>query len=176
MRNWFLACLFALVAVPVAAQPDVPANNKHARQGFWFNAGLGFGSLGCDNCDGQRETGLSGGLSLGGTISDRFLIGVGTSGFSKSVDGDTFSVGTLDARVRFYPSRTNGFFLTGGIGLGTMSFVGERETGLGLILGLGYDIRVGRNVSVTPFWSGFAMRNSNVDANVGQLGVGVTIH
>jgi hypothetical protein len=176
MRNWFLVCVFLLVATPAFAQPDVPATaNKHARQGFWFNAGLGFGSVGCQDCDG-RESGLSGGLSLGGSITDRFLLGVGTSGFAKEIDGETFSVGTFDARVRFYPSRTNGFFLTGGIGLGNVSYAGETERGLGVVLGLGYDIRVGRNVSLTPFWSGFAMSNSNLDANVGQLGLGVTIH
>ena len=38
-----------------------------------------------------------------------------------------------------------------------MSFAGESEFGVGLMLGLGWDIRVGRNVSLTPFWNGFAM-------------------
>jgi hypothetical protein len=44
------------------------------------------------------------------------------------------------------------------------------------MLGVGWDIRVGRNVSLTPFWNGFAMSNSNGDANVGQFGLGFTIH
>ena len=38
------------------------------------------------------------------------------------------------------------------------------------------DIRVGEKVSLMPFWNGFAMSNSNVDASVGQLSIGVTIH
>jgi len=41
---------------------------------------------------------------------------------------------------------------------------------------VGWDIRVGRNVSLTPFWNGFAMANDIADANVGQIGIGVTIH
>ena len=145
------------------------------RNGFWFSAGIGFGSLGCENCLG-REDGLSGGLSLGTVVGDRVLFGVGTTGFAKTILGETFSVGTLDARIRFYPIRTSGFFLNGGVGLGSVSYAGESEFGLGLMLGLGWDIRVGRNVSLTPFWNGFAMSNSNVDANVGQLGIGFTIH
>ena len=171
--------------VPASREPteqkpaQVPAANfglhPQIRSGLWFSAGIGFGSLGCENCLG-REDGLSGGLALGTAVTDRLLFGVGTTGFAKSIGGELLSVGTLDARVRFYPVRTSGFFLNGGMGLGTLSFAGESEFGLGAMLGLGWDIRVGKNVSLTPFWNGFAMSNSNVDANVGQLGIGFTIH
>jgi hypothetical protein len=175
------ALVFGIVLlVANTASAQVPAPNAGSslptRQGMWFNAGLGLGSLGCQDCDGQRENGPSVGLSFGWTLNDRVLMGIGTTGFAKSVEGDTFTVGTLDARVRFYPSRTKGFFLNGGLGLGSMSFAGESEIGAGVMLGLGWDIRVGENVSLTPFWNGFAMSNSNVDANVGQLGIGITIH
>src|SRR5947207_12155337 len=81
------------------------AQNAQVRQGFWFSGGLGYGSLGCDNC-GSRESGISGGLSLGGTITPRLLLGVGTSGWTKSDQGATLTVAEVDARVRFYPSRT----------------------------------------------------------------------
>ena len=50
------------------------------------------------------------------------------------------------------------------------------ETGVGLVLGLGFDIRVGTNVSLTPFWNGYAVRSSDTNANVGQLGLGITVH
>ncbi|HVH55840.1 MAG TPA: hypothetical protein VM791_06280 [Vicinamibacterales bacterium] len=163
---------------PVAVQPPLSATtglHPQVREGFWFSAGLGYGTFGCEECLG-REDGLSGGISLGGGVSDRVLLGVGTTGYAKSVAGETFSVGTLDARIRFYPARTSGFFINGGIGLGSMSFAGESEFGVGLMLGLGWDIRVGRNVSLTPFWNGFAMSNSNVDGNVGQIGLGFTVH
>lgn len=152
---------------------DVLTAKRNARQGFWFNGGLGFGSLGCENCYG-RSNGLSGGLSLGGTLSRRVLLGVGTTGWSKA--GTGLTVGTLDARVRFYPSTTSGFFLTGGLGVGSISGDGETENGVGVVLGLGMDIRVASNLSLTPFWNGFAMRSSLADANVGQLGLSITIH
>jgi hypothetical protein len=90
-------------------------------------------------------------------------------------------VGTLDARVRFYTSETGGFFLTGGLGLGTISAAvsglgSGSETGVGLVLGLGYDFRVGNNLSLTPFWNGFAVRTSNGNANVGQIGLSLMVH
>jgi len=171
-----VSLIAALALVPAAAAGQRP----HTRQGFWFNVGLGYGSLGCNDCDG-REGGITGGLSLGGTLSPKVLLGVGTTGWTKSEGGATLTVGTLDARLRFYPSASGGFFLTGGLGVGTISvevagFGSESETGVGLVLGLGMDIRVGSNISLTPFWNGFAINTSNADANVGQLGLGLTVH
>jgi hypothetical protein len=169
-----LVCIVSLGTTPVNAQ------RPQTRQGFWFNGGLGYGSLGCEDCSG-RTGGLSGGLSLGGTISPKFLLGVGTTGWYKSEDGVTLTVGTLDARMRFYPSTKGGFFLTGGLGIGSISadvagFGSGSETGVGVVLGLGFDIRVGTNVSLTPFWNGYAVRSSDSNANVGQLGLGITVH
>ena len=157
------------------------ARNTNLRDGFWFSGGLGYGSLGCDDCT-SREGSVSGDLSVGGTLSQRWLVGVGSSAWSKTTDqGARLTVATLDARVRFYPSTTGGFFLTGGIGAGSLrgDFGGlsATETGVGTILGLGWDIRVASNASVTPYWNGFAMRkNENVNANVGQAGIAITLH
>ena len=44
------------------------------------------------------------------------------------------------------------------------------------LVGLGYDFRIGTNVSLTPFVNGYAMKNDNTDANVGQIGLGLTVH
>ncbi len=171
--------------LPQVAQPpretSTPAQSRpQTREGFWFNAGLGFGAAGCQTCFG-REGGASGGLSLGGTITDKVLLGIGTTGWYKSENGVAVSVGTLDARLRFYPVRRSGFNLTGGLGLGTVSLGVRRvgsasETGLGLMLGLGWDIRVAPNVSLAPFYNGFAVSTTNADAYVDQVGLGVTIH
>jgi hypothetical protein len=158
-------------AVPVPQTPPIAegtpspeqaakksAQAKHRRSGFWFNGGLGYGSLGCDDCS-RREGALSGGLALGGTVSQKVLLGV----------------------IRFYTSGAGGFFLLGGLGVGSIraevsGFGSDTETGYGALVGLGYDIRVGNNVSLTPFWNGFAASTTSADANVGQLGLGVTIH
>jgi hypothetical protein len=144
---------------------------KQERDGVWFNAGLGFGSAGRGCCD-SRIDGVSGGLSVGGTISPKLLLGVGTTGWSRS--GTT--LGTFDARLRFYPTVSSGFFVTGGLGLGGLRNADEKYLGVGAVVGLGWDVRVGPNVSLTPFWNGFVMSSSAIKANVGQLGLGVTIH
>lgn len=170
----------APAAPSAATAPAAEPENRHAREGFWFSGGLGYGSLGCDDCSG-RESGLSGGIQLGGTLSPKVQLGVGTTGWTKSESGVTLTVGTLVALVRFYPSATGGFFLLGGLGLGSIhaeidGFGSDTETGGGALLGLGYDIRIGRNTSLTPFWNGFAAKTSNADANVGQLGLSITLH
>jgi hypothetical protein len=175
-----LAVLAALAVSAASADAQrARAHNSQIRDGFWFSGGLGYGSLGCDNC-GSREGSLTGDLSLGGTISPRFLLGVGTSAWSKTEQGARLTVGTLDARVRFYPSTTGGFFVTGGLGVGSMrgdvGNLSATETGVGTILGLGWDLRVSKNASITPYWNGFAMRNNDTNANVGQAGIAVTLH
>ena len=161
-------------------QSTAPLQNLQTREGFWFNAGMGWGSASCQGCV-DRWGGLSGGLSLGGTINDRFLLGAGTSGWYKSENGYTVTGGTFDTRIRFYPAASSGFFITGGLGLGHLTqrlegFASATEYGVGAIFGLGWDIRVGRNVSLTPFYNGFAVQPANADGNVAQIGLGVTIH
>ena len=81
---------------------------------------------------------------MGTAIGNRVLFGVGTTGFAKEVLGEALSVGTLDARIRFYPVKTSGFFMNAGAGLGTLLYAGDSELGFGMMLGLGWDIRVGR--------------------------------
>jgi hypothetical protein len=171
----------AQMVVVFAAFAATTAQAQHAqtRQGFWFSGGLGMGSLGTQDGT-SRENGMSGDISLGGTLSPHWLLGVGSSGWSKSEQGGRLTVATLDARVRFYPSATGGFFVTGGIGGASIrASVGgfsATDNGAGAIFGLGYDYRVGRNTSITPYWNGFAMKSDNNDANVGQIGLAITLH
>ena len=159
------------------------SQRSQPRDGFWFNAGLGFGSYSCEFCQ-SRLSGGTGDISLGGTINGKLLLGGGSAGYFRSSDNDTaLTVGTLDARVRFYPVRTSGFFLTGGLGLGTISIGAVRvgaarftEYGVGAVLGLGWDIRVGSKLSLTPFWNGVGVSTANNDVGFGQLGLGITVH
>lgn len=172
--------LLPALALALLQPATASAQSKHVRSGFWFNGGLGIGSAGCGDCTG-RESGLSGGLAVGGTLSPKILLGGGTNGWTKEEGGVTLTVGTLTALIRFYPSPDGGFFLLAGLGLSTVNvevsgFGSDSETGSGVLLGLGYDFRVGTNVSLTPFWNGFATKTSNTDFNVGQLGLGVTVH
>jgi hypothetical protein len=167
---------------PTAPTPPLAVGRSPAlaRSGFWFNAGFGYGALSCEECFGEYLDGFSGGLSAGGTVSERVLLGAGTTGWYRSVDGVWINAGTFDFRVRFYPVRTSGFFLNGGIGLGSVSIgVGRTsisETGVGAMLGAGWDVRVGRNVSLTPFWNGSGISTGSATVGFGQLGLGITVH
>ena len=181
-------CLPMLLALggmllPLDASAQVNPQTRQTRQGFWINFGLGYGTLGCVDCS-DREGGLSGGLALGGTLGERWLLGVGTTGWTKSEEGATLTASTITATARFYPALGSGFFLLGGLGLGSLDArfdyqgfaVSAGRTGAGAVLGLGWDLRVGDNVSLTPFWNGYAIALDGGDANVGQLGIGLTVH
>lgn len=179
MKRSVITLVLGLVTA-AAASPALAQGIAQKRDGFWFSGGLGWGSLGCADCS-ERTGGLSGGLSLGGTLGRHVLFGVGTTGWTRSESGSSMTVGTLDARVRVYPSARGGFYLTGGAGVGSVSvgvsgFGSGSETGFGLLLGLGYDIRVAPMLSITPFWHGYAVQASDVDANVGQIGLSITVH
>ena len=176
LRISLLTTLLLAITSPSIAS----AQSTHTREGFWFNIGLGAGSLGCSDCD-ERVAGLSGGLALGGTINKHWLLGAFSNGWTKSEDGVTVTAGTLVVGARFYPSETGGFFLTGGLGIGTVDlaidgFGSASELGTGALLGLGFDIRVASSVSFTPFWNGVGISFSGGDANIGQIGLGITIH
>ena len=180
MKRFYAPALLFLVGTLTMAAPALGQRHAQTRKGFWFNGGLGYGTLGCDNC-GTRTGGLTGGLSLGGTLNHHILLGVGTTAWTKSEGGATLTVATLDLRVLFYPSPAGGFFLTGGLGGGSINaallgFGGATETGGGVVLGGGFDVRVAPMVSLTPFANIFGVRTANGDANVFQLGVSVTAH
>ena len=182
MNAKFSRTILALAAITVSFVGNALGQYQQSRpqnhSGFWFSAGLGYGSLGCQNCTG-RTGGLSGNLALGGSLSQRLLLGVASNGWVKSENGTTLSVNSITAAVRFYPAVRSGFFLMGGLGVGFVSagFSGgsASESGVGALLGLGYDIRLAHSISLTPYWNGFAMNSSNVDANVGQIGLGITV-
>lgn len=170
---------FLLAALGLAPLTTAAAQNPHTRTGFWFNGGLGVGSYGCDGCSG-RESGGSATIGLGGTLSRKVLLGAGINAWAKEVDGVDLTAATVTAMIRFYPSATGGFFLVGGLGYAmeevSLGNVSVSESGAGVLLGLGVDIRVGRNISLTPFWNGNGLSIDGAGSNFGQLGLSLTVH
>lgn len=165
----------ALVLVPAAsAQGTAPI-----REGFWIGFGLGYGSLGfdCTGCGSEREGALSGYLKLGGTLSPKLLLGGETNGWTKDDQGTTVTAGNASAVIYFYPSPAGGFFLRGGLGFATLSIGGFDESGVGGVIGTGFDIRMGPKTSITPVFNfNFGSLSDGVSQNVIQLAVGVTFH
>ena len=42
-------------------------------------------------------------------------------------------------------------------------------------MGLGWDIRTGRNISVTPFWNNSGISTGSETVSFGQIGIGITV-
>lgn len=175
---WVLVA--ALVAVPQSAFAQT---NAPTRDGFFIGLGLGGGSFGCTDC-GDRQSGISGHLKLGSAVSEQLLLGVESTAWTKEELGARLTHANVSAMAQFYPSAANGFFLKGGIGVSTLEVsasgggvsVSGRETGLGLTAGLGYDVRVGGNFSVSPYGAFGWGDHEGGTANTFQLGLGVTWH
>ncbi len=167
-------------AAASAARTRSASEDAPLRHGFWFSGGLGWGLASSSEDWSAQESGLSGGLSLGGTVSQHVQLGAGTNAWTKEVDGVMLTMGTLSALARIYPSSRGGFFFLGGLGVSreTANFNGLTlsETGSGAVLGIGYDIRVGRKVSLTPFYNGVGISNDLEDLGFAQLGLSVTFH
>ena len=179
------ALLLALLGTGAAQ-----AQHPQTRQGFWIGFGLGFGSLGrscagCSNID--RESGVSGFLKMGGTISDKLLLGGETDGWTGKMQGSLVTAGNLSFTAYYYPAPANGFFLRGGLGFASYHEEGEDPAGgFGFTFGAGYDIRVGTNFSLTPAanfsWGSLGdvhtggIVTTGTKENVLQVGLGFTWH
>lgn len=189
--------LVLLVAVTTAAAAQKPGaeGGRNARRGFWIGFGLGPGSLGldCSSCSTSRETGGSGYFRLGGTLSQHFLLGFEINGWAKKVSGTDVTMGAGHFVGYWYPSRTGAFYLK--LGLGGLSYIendGTDEytaTGASAVVGVGYEFRVSRNMSITPFLNSMASgktdlelngqalaSNADFKINMVQLGLGLTWH
>lgn len=164
-----------------ASAQNGPGGGSPQRQGFWFSGGLGVGFLTCeDHCgEGNKASGIAD-VVFGGTLGDRLLLGGAITGWTKTDDRLEVSLRAVEARVRFYPSAQKGLFLAGGLGVGSISHAGgngsDNKYGPSVTLGLGWDLRVSQNVSITPFWQGTSVLARYNVAHLGSLGVAVTIH
>jgi hypothetical protein len=177
MRYILTALALATLAPAASAQ-----GHPQTRQGFWIGFGLGYASLSysCSGCSGS-EGGLSGYLKMGGTVSPKLLIGGETNAWVKSQNGTTVTAGNTSAAAYFFPSPSSGLFLRGGIGVATLSASSggssASQSGFGVTFGLGYDVRVGTNMSITPVANyNWGNLGSGVKQNVFQIAVGLTWH
>jgi hypothetical protein len=185
------AAALALIAAPAMAQ------GAHARQGFTVSFGLGGGSAGisCDDCSTDREGGVSGYLRLGGAVRPNLVIAAESHGWTKSEGSVTSQIGYLTGVAQWYPAVSSGFHVVGGAGFGMLrlddtdpALGGTLESaGLAYQFGAGYDWRVGRNFSLTPYLNFLGMAGGEpkldgtalggtLNANVLQFGLGFSWH
>ena len=184
--------LLSAVLIPATAQAQ---SHPQTRNGFTISFGIGSGSASfdCDGCNSDQETAGSGYLRIGGAVRPNLIIAGQINSWTKSRNDAALSISTLAAVAQWYPNVTGGFYVEGGIGAGTITtqyiFGGgtfsTSKSGLGFQAGAGYDWRVARNFSLTPYVNyfsastGSASYGSNSDklnAKVFHFGLGFTWH
>jgi hypothetical protein len=204
-----IATLLACGSVSLHAQA---AHRPDSRQGFWIGFGLGDGSrvFKCTFCTTDRSGGLSGYARLGGTLSRHVLLGFEAIGWRRSEDflvgssaeshpHESISYGSVI--LLWYPSRTGPLYLKAGLGgmryrWGNAPVGGDVEYGATVLtttrpsasLGIGYEVRLGRNFSLVPYLNGLAssavqedvvgfnsfFTTGDVTITLVQFGLGVT--
>lgn len=176
-----LVLLGAGAAAPVSAQ-RMPREHR----GFWISFGLGGGwnltrNVGADS---SSTGGAASYLRLGGTLSQKFLLGGEVIGWGRSVDGSDLTRGNVNFTAMFYPSVQTGVYLKGGLGGSSLArTVTEgnttttvHEEGFGATLGIGWDIRLARNFFLTPGVDFLYQRASDTDNTMLLMTVGATWH
>ena len=123
-----------------------------------LGTGLGFASFGCHNCAGfparMKGLGPTAHFRLGGTFSEQVLVGIEVNAWTKSAAGVQSAAGVLTSVFYIYPRAPERFFFK--VGLGPAAYRADEGTdtysslGYSLIGGVGWDVRIGRNVSITP--------------------------
>lgn len=167
--------LILLLVLTVGLQATADAQRPNTRDGFWIGFGLGAGWLGFngDVDSDSREIGGSGYLRMGGSLSQKVLIGGEITGWGKEVDGENVSVGFLGAVILFYPKSTGSFYLKGGLGVLGYDEGPFGGAGFSITLGLGNEFRVGNNFSIVLFAN--AVGSTGVEVKVDGVGTGVNI-
>ena len=193
-----VSVVLSVAAIAVVA-PTASAGHPQERQGFYagLDIGLGGATETCGQCErGDRQWGFAGDLRLGWATGRHALWGA-EAGYSRTeAFGATLTLYDVLLAVTVYPAADRGFFLKAGFGgvftkrsydFGAGTVEGDTNDGLAVMVGAGYDLRVGRNVSVTP---GVTYRRTNsIEVGAGDVvslnlqkydllafSIGVTLH
>ncbi|MGE0352893.1 MAG: hypothetical protein AB7I33_01895 [Gemmatimonadales bacterium] len=190
------AALLLVFPMPAQAQhrrSGIREVSRNYRDGAWFAFGIGRGeeSYRFTDVPDNYSTEVSAptlSLRLGGTPSQHWTLGGELfAWFHDLPDRSSETLGSAMFIAQFYPASRAGLFLKGGAGFAgaymetevspNVVITGE-EGGFATVLGVGYDIRVGRNVSITPTldWHHQFYDRSDVRERIVSLGVGVTFH
>ncbi|PZN47979.1 MAG: hypothetical protein DIU65_16775 [Proteobacteria bacterium] len=173
MKNLVRVFIAMSAALPFAAM----AQHEQTRQGFGISFGLGGGSgaVDCSGCDSDRETGASGYLRLGGYVRPDLFVAFESNGFVTSSDGADTTGGFYSVALQWYPNAEKGFYLKGNLGFAGLveeyDFDEFKVAAAGLGVGVGYDWRLGRNFSLTPYANVIFTGKGDVKFNGSSTGV-----
>jgi len=150
-----LTAILTLATTSVAQAGSHP----HERDGvlLGFNLGAGTAGVNFTGVDSDREGGFAGGLRVGYAFTPELAVGLDGTFWSKEVDNETWSFDVGAASLTYYPG-AGGFFVRGGVGVGTMEFKTESggvtfsasDDGFGFLLGTGYEWRLSQKFALGP--------------------------
>lgn len=189
MRSPLTAALAAGLLLVGATSGSAQAVKK----GIWIGAGAGVGSarLSCQICVGHRGGGTSGYLRAGATITPQMLVGLEGTVWYKSEDEIDHMLGSLQAVFFFYPQPRSGLYIKTGLGLSQYTAKDSEDEisskALAGSIGLGYEIKVARSMSIVPYanFIGSAGADVRLNDNIAglgantsliQFGIGLTLH
>jgi hypothetical protein len=193
-----LACLIVL-AIPVTS--GAQRDETYVGYNFAFGIGRGSMSLKCKGCETTAQADLSGLVRVGYTIKENLFAGAEVVGLQKA---QIVNLETVQATfvfgggvVQWYPRRYGDGFLKFGAGwshssgtfnVGTAQQPTKLELNTPTVLaGLGFDVRMGRTFSLTPYVDFYYAIGSDatlgantapvtVNSSVLNLGVALTYH
>jgi PEGA domain len=162
---------------PIPTAPPV-----RSRSGFHFGLGLGAGSvdLTCEGCDFASETGVSGFISLAGSIGEKTLLGIESTGWTKNESGSTVQVYSLMGHVTEYLSTTSGLYLR--LGLGLVGYRDDSDLGdfsaskFGASGRLGYELGTGSIVFVPYVGFTRTLGGADLQLDGDDAGLNFAIH
>ncbi len=173
----------AVVAALLVTASAAEAQRESLHDGFWIGFGVGGGWFTQEGAADEAVGGGAGYIRLGGTVSERVLLGGEGNAWTQVEGNTTHSRSNATFTVYFYPAR-RGFFAKGGLGLASVSLETESgnttttttDTGVGTTLGIGFDIRVARNFFITPNLDLLFQRINEVEGAAFLMSIGVTWH
>jgi hypothetical protein len=161
----FPLTLITLLASPrtsPAQQPPpglVEVRDAGNRHGFWFGLGLGAGGESFDLRDGAGYSNAfykpTVSLQAGGTLGQHWRLGGEVLSWFHERAHAVESLSSLLFVAQFYPIKAAGLYLKGGLGVGRNAVdfddgFNVGDTGFAGLVGLGYELRLGRRFYLNP--------------------------
>lgn len=153
---------FSPVDSAAAQTQDTPPGlvevKEGGRRGFWFGLGVGAGGESNDfAASGYTEPFYQPTISIraGGTVGPHLRLG---GEIHSWINEEADAVESLSSALiigQLYPLRAAGLYLKGGLGIGRNAVEFDDgfdvgDTGFAALLGVGYELRLGRHFSLNP--------------------------
>lgn len=152
-RTGLSALLFG-AAIAFCGFAPLAGQQPSDRRGAELSLGVGPGSLGisCAECAHvARQSGVSLHLWIAAPLSHDLLVGADILSWSGRAADTVTTASSLMVGASFYPAARSSWFLNGGIGVSIYDrSVTNPSLGIGFTFGTGADIRMARNVWLTP--------------------------